>query len=209
MLVAASVVIACGKPAPGPAAVVVETAPAPSSNVQAVRPSPPATSQADAGAPAKPCTAARLEVHFRDDPQAGPLYNAVLTNTSRHPVTLVRAGTGSEEGLRPPTIRWKVTKLDGTPVTLPSSSAPIIISKIDDDDVVDIQPGEVLELYLDGPDLPAGTFRVRLVYENDPKQVAKADPDNPHSALALARAGRSSPCRVESNAIVRVIPRVP
>jgi hypothetical protein len=107
--------------------------------------------------------------------------------------------------LRPPTITWKVTRLDGTPVRLPPPSDPVNVAPITDDDVVDLAPGERLELFPDGPDLPAqaGAFRVRIVYEYVPSATVRSADGYPHSPRALARLARSSPCRIESNSLVR------
>lgn len=130
---------------------------------------------------------------------------AELVNAGSDAVTLVLPGDGSESGWRTPIVRWEVTRKGYTP---PQMLRCGNVNSLMPGEVFDLPPGGVRRLENWIPSIlgvKSGTYRLRLIYINDPTLEWQGLPDVDHDFVEMGRVKRSTPCRVESNEIsVRV-----
>ncbi|MBX3187768.1 MAG: hypothetical protein KF819_12165 [Labilithrix sp.] len=196
----------------GPAAEGAETPSARDIPVAAVSASPVAVAPTPDGEPgpetreapaiASRCEGVRLELKAETD-RGQQRFVGTLVNTASRSFTLVEPGDGSEVGWRTPTITWKVTTLAGSPVPRVERGRCGNINSIRDKEIFDLAPRgrHVFDEWFGAPDVAPGKYVVRAVYENNPQANLDGVPLGSHSATALARVRKSTPCRVESNAI--------
>lgn len=133
---------------------------------------------------------------------------ATLINDGTRTVTLVAPGDGNDVGWQTPIITWKVETPDGTPITRPPGTWCGNMNRIADSEIFDLAPGErrVLNEWLGEPHAAAGTYVIRLVYENDPSRKPSGVPLGPTSDTTLDGIARSTPCKVESAPVTAELP---
>ena len=167
-------------------------------------------SPSDSTAPmASRCAGVRLELKTSTNPEGRITFLGTLINDGTKTVTLVDPGDGSNVGWRTPIITWNVATSDGTLVPPPPQGARCgNVNRIDDSEIFDLAPGErhVLSEWLGGPHAPAGSYVIRLVYENDPSRKQSGVALGPTSSDALDRIANSTPCKVESAPLTAELP---
>ncbi len=197
---ACAVALGCGKAGTTPAETVV---------VQPVAPPPPlavapstATAVPEEDAPGT-CEGVRLEIKAVAD-QGYTRFEGMLFNGGKKKVTLVEPGDGSDVGWRTPVITWKATTLAGMAAPREEHGRCGNVNAIQEKEVFDLRPGErrAVGEWLGAPDVKPGRYLVRVVYENDPKHDLTGISLGPSSDKALAKIRKSTPCRIESAAII-------
>jgi hypothetical protein len=130
-------------------------------------------------------------------------------NDGSVPVTLVQPGDGSDAGWRTPTIDWKARSADGQPAAPSEGGRCGNMNRIHEDEIFVLPPGESRELqWLGEPRVQPGRYEVTLRYENAPRHplsqraLGSRDAGTP----VLTKIRRSTPCRLESNALTVTSP---
>jgi hypothetical protein len=152
--------------------------------------------------PASPrCKDMKLELAVVNDPQGLPHFKATLVNGGKSAVALVDPGDGSARGWRTPIITWKVTTLEGQLVPRELHAGCGNMNDLLDKEVFRMKPGarHGLGPWIGTPEVRPGRFLVRLVYENDPTRKRGG------FMRELERMKRTTPCKVESNAVTAVV----
>ena len=157
--------------------------------------------------PAAPrCTDVKLELNVVKDRAGLQQFQATLINQGKRAVALVDPGDGSESGWRTPVITWKVTTLQGRPVQREDGARCGNMNELEEREIFRLKPGarHVLGPWLGAPHGAEGRFLVRLVYENDPgRKIAGLLREG--TSPVLERVKRTTPCKVESNAVAAVL----
>jgi hypothetical protein len=154
--------------------------------------------------PAAPrCTGVTLELTAKKREAGRVTLVATLVNGGTTPVTLVDPGDGSEMGWRSPLITWKLTGSDGKREPVFDGPRCGNMNTLHVKEIFTLKPRgrHVLGEWLHQPHPRPDRYVVSLVYENDPLRGLRGMADRGESAAALALIAKSTPCRVESNAI--------
>ena len=131
---------------------------------------------------------------------------ATITNSGPSPVTLVLPGDGSQVGWRTPVVTW-VFVPEGTLLPHAGSSLdadPICgnINAFKRSEVFTLPPSatRVLNEWINPVvDLPAGRYRLRMRYSNEPARKTGGLPLGAHEAGAEDLIRRSTACMLVSN----------
>lgn len=131
---------------------------------------------------------------------------ATITNSSNSPVTLVLPGDGSQVGWRTPVVTWMFVREEAAlPDRWASLDANPICGNINAfkrTEVFALEPAakrSLNEWISPVVDLPAGRYRFRMQYSNEPTRKTGGLPRGPHEAGAEDLIRRSTACTLISN----------
>jgi hypothetical protein len=139
---------------------------------------------------------------------------ALLLNEGKKPVTLVRPGDGSDCGWRTPVVGWSVRRV--LPVDAPARvTARLVlpqgrrlcgnINALKASEVFTLPPGQFKRMdgWIGPPDFPEpGTYRIVLLYKNEPGRRWLGIPLGEHDAKAMKQVQASHPCYLASNELL-------
>ena len=150
--------------------------------------------------PAKPVIAVELKV-LTPVVKKGqyPRFSVEVVNRSRHAITLVKPGDGSECGWRTPLVSWQVEGVKPEKLVRCGNVNPLR-----PDEVFTLKPGQRATLGGWGgtPTLPGpGTYTVRVRYENRPDLKWRGIPLGKHDEGAMARVRASTRVAAVSNPV--------
>jgi hypothetical protein len=132
------------------------------------------------------------------------LFKVRIRNRGSGPVVLVMPGDGSEDGRRTPIVKWQV-ELVGSLYKPPKVGRCGNINALVPDEVFELKPGESRLLPHWIPPVwvtQSGTYRLRLVYQNDPSLKWSGIPLGEHDRKAMLRVRGSTDCVAVSNEVV-------